>query len=258
MKTIPVSSLLAGLLLPAVCIAQPQKPNREPRPMNEEGKGHHEGPEEFLKTWNLADTDKDGFLSLAEFKEMTRVKNLPVEKQEGLFKRLDKNADGKLSREEILQLRKNHAGPGKRDRLWELDTDKSGGISFEEFKLGPLFQKLSPEKQKEVFTRLDTDGDGFITPKDRPNPSFKRPEGNKPRPNRPEGPPNDEAMPGRINRKLDTNGDGALSFEEFRLGPAVKNLTEDEQEDRFDALDRNKDLKISEEDFPPPADAPKN
>jgi Ca2+-binding EF-hand superfamily protein len=257
MKTIPVSSLLAGALLPAVCIAQPQKPNREPHPMNQEGRGHHEGQEQFLKTWNLADTDKDGFLSLAEFKEMERVKNLPAEKQEGLFKRLDKNADGKLSREEILQLRKNHPGPWKHGRLWELDTDKSGGISFEEFKRGPLFQKLSPEKQREVFARLDTDGDGLITPKDRPMPSFKRPEGNKQRPKRPDGPPEEEAKPGQINHKLDTNGDGALSFEEFRLGPEVKNLTEDEQEDRFEALDRNKDLKISAADFSPPADAPK-
>ena len=57
--------------------------------------------------------------------------------------------------------------------------------------------------------------------------------------------------PARINKKLDTNGDGALSFEEFRLGPAMKNLTEDQQEDRFELLDRNHDQKISPEDFPP-------
>ncbi|MEI6820034.1 MAG: hypothetical protein WCL19_10595, partial [Verrucomicrobiota bacterium] len=51
--------------------------------------------------------------------------------------------------------------------------------------------------------------------------------------------------------KLDLNGDGALSFEEFRQGPAVKNLTEDEQEKRFLRLDRNGDHKISAEDAPP-------
>jgi hypothetical protein len=58
--------------------------------------------------------------------------------------------------------------------------------------------------------------------------------------------------PQGINRKLDANGDGALSFEEFRAGPAMKDLTEDQQEDRFELLDRNKDLKLGPEDFPPP------
>ena len=70
----------------------------------------------------------------------------------------------------------------------------------------------------------------------------------------PHPPPPQDSMV-RINRKLDVNGDGSLSFEEFRVGPAVKNLTEDEQEDRFELLDRNGDQKISPEDFPPPPPA---
>ena len=134
-------------------------------------------------------------------------------------------------------------------RLWELDADKSGGISFEEFKLGQLFIKLSPERQQEVFRRLDSDGDGVVSPKDRPQMPFKHPDGPG---GRPLGKPDAAEGPGRINLKLDTNGDGALSFEEFRVGPAVKDLTEDEQEDRFNLLDRNGDLKISPADFPPP------
>ena len=128
-------------------------------------------------------------------------------------------------------------------RLWELDADKSGGISLAEFKAGEVFKKLPPEKQDAVFHRLDTDGDGVITPKDKPEPPFRRP--------KKEG-EGGEKGPDQINRKLDTNADGALSFEEFRVGPAVKNLTEDQQEERFEALDRNGDLKISSEDFPSP------
>jgi Ca2+-binding EF-hand superfamily protein len=145
-------------------------------------------------------------------------------------------------------------------RLWELDTDKSAGISFEEFKGGRFFMKLPPDKQDAVFKRLDTDKDGIITPKDRPEPAFKRPDGREHR----KGPDgkhparkNDSGKPESINARLDLNGDGALSFEEFRVGPEVKDLSEDEQEERFELLDRNGDLKISPQDSPPPPPPPR-
>lgn len=254
MKTIPVSFLVAGMLLPAMCLAQPPDDPHGPR---DDGKDeHHDPARAFLNAWDLADTDHDGFISKAEFEAMPRVKNLSKEKQDSLFSRLDKDNDGKLTREEIGRLVKPHEGRGRLQRLWELDTDKSGGVSFEEFKAGQIFMKLSPERQLELFHRLDTDGDGFITPKDCPQPPFKHREG-EPHPKRPDGSPDDDnegdSKPDHVNRKLDVNGDGALSFEEFRAGPAVKNLTEVQQKARFDALDRNHDQKISPEDFPPPA-----
>lgn len=228
------------------------------RPGGEKG-GSHKPDHSFLEAWKAADTNHDGFLSKEEFASMQRIQNLPEEKRDGLFTRFDKDADGKLGRDELGRMRKpprdGEPGPPMK-RLWELDADKSGGISLDEFKAGQLFMKLPAEKQQGVFNRLDTDGDGVITPKDRPMPHFKRPDG-KPRPNRPDGrPPENDGGPEQINRKLDANGDGSLSFEEFRVGPAVKNLTEDEQEDRFELLDRNGDQKISPEDFPPPPPPP--
>lgn len=231
------------MLLPAVCLAQPQEPGKSPPA---EGKGRPPGPKRpFAEVWKQADKDNDGFLSDAEFAAMPRIVNIPEEKRANIFKRLDKDGDGKLSREEISHFGKPQDKPDQpMKRLWELDADKSGGISFDEFKAGELFKKFPPEKQDAVFHRLDTDGDGVITPKDKPEPPFRG--GPKKDGNRPEKPPE------QINRKLDTNGDGALSFEEFRLGPAVKNLTEDQQEERFEMLDRNGDLKISPEDFPVP------
>lgn len=233
MKTISVSFLIAGMLAPAVCRAQP--PSDAPGE-----RGGRKGPQRpFQETWEAVDSDHDGFISKAEFNAMPRVTNLPEDKRANIFNRLDKDVDGKLSREELGRFGKPRDGenPPAR-RLWELDADRSGGVDFEEFKKGPLFNKLPAEKQLEVFRRLDTDGDGTITPKDNPEPRLKHPgEGGKP------------MEQDRINRKLDLNGDGALSFEEFRAGNAVKNLTEDEQEDRFQMLDRNGDHQITTEDF---------
>lgn len=214
-------------------------------------KGERRGqPRHLMEAWKLADTNHDGFLSKAEFDAMPRLVNLPEEKRENLFKRLDKDNDGQLSRDELGVFGKPRGGHDQpMKRLWELDSDKSGGISFEEFKAGQLFMKLPPAKQETVFSRLDTDGDRMITPKDRPQAPFKhkkKQDGKH---------PDDGGEVDHVNRKLDLNGDGALSFEEFRAGPAVKDLTEDQQEDRFELLDRNRDQKISPEDVPA-ADSP--
>lgn len=249
MKTIPVSFIVAGMLLPAVCLAQPAEPPKAPSAEKGDPSDGRKHP--FQEAWKAADKDGDGAISATEFAAMPRIQNLPEEKRANIFKRLDKNDDGKLGREELSGMGKRH---DKHDqpmkRLWELDADKSGGISFEEFKAGQVFQKLPPEKQEAIFRRIDTDGDSLITPKDRPQKPFKRPK-------KGDGDHDNGKAPDRINRKLDTNGDGSLSFEEFRMGPAVKHLNEDEQEDRFELLDRNKDLKISQEDFPPkPKEAP--
>jgi Ca2+-binding EF-hand superfamily protein len=54
---------------------------------------------------------------------------------------------------------------------------------------------------------------------------------------------------------LDKDGDGALSFEEFRAGRAVSQLSEDAQEDRFEALDKNADLKLTPDELPRPRPA---
>lgn len=244
MKTIPLSLILAGLLAPAAALAQaPSAAAPRPDP------GTRGGPRPFQQAWKAADKDGDGSISLEEFAAMPRIQNLPEEKRAKLFERLDKNGDDLLSRSELQ--RSEHPAhdrqPEPMRRLAELDRDRSGGVSLDEFKAGTLAEKLPPERIEPIFKRLDSDGDGQITPKDRPEPPRRGREG----PNRGErpGPPPE---PRRLFQQLDKNGDKALSFEEFRHSPAVKNLGEDEQEDRFEALDGNHDGKLEPAEMPGP------
>jgi Ca2+-binding EF-hand superfamily protein len=256
MKTIPVSFLVAGVLLPSMVFSQSEKSQESQRRENSDSRGKVMGT--FAAAWKRADTDQNGVISMAEFSAMPRIQGLPEDKHSGLFARFDKNGDKGLSRDELDRFGKargDHGAPMK--RLWELDVDKSGGVSFGEFTKGQVFQKLPAEKQNSVFKHLDTDGDGVITPKDRPQTSFKRQEMNKRHSPSDENPEkgakgqkgHDAKRHEWIIRKFDGNQDGELSFEEFRISPDLKGLSEDEQEDRFEKLDRNQDLRISADDF---------
>jgi Ca2+-binding EF-hand superfamily protein len=247
MKTISVSLILAGLLAPLCANAQSPEES-PPRRGGPDGPGKRPPHRPLVEAWKKADKDGDGFLSRDEFAAMPRVRNLPEDKRGPLFDRLDKNNDDKLSPQELYQHEHKPGEPHPMARrLWALDTDKNGGVSFEEFKAGPLFQKLPAERQMEIFRRLDTDGDGVITPKDKP----KHPEGGK-WPKRGEGPPDGQRMhPERMLKMLDKDGDGAVTFDEFRAGPHAEGLTEDELEDRFEELDKNSDQKLTREDLPP-------
>lgn len=258
MKTIPVSLILASLLAPVASFAQAPDAPPPPRP-GQERPPQAPPARPFIQAWKKADKDGNGFLSREEFDAMPRIQQLPEDKRAKIFARLDKDNDERLSRDELNRARRPQEGPRQPPmrRLWELDTDKSGGINFEEFKAGHPTNKLPPERQMEIFRRLDRDDDGQITPKDRPEPPHRMGPGQRPpRPDAPAkktggGPPE----PRMIFRQLDQNGDGALDFEEFRNGPMGKRLGEDEQEDRFEAMDLNKDGKITPDEMrplPPP------
>ena len=49
----------------------------------------------FVEVWQAADTNHDGFLAKDEFDVMPRIQNLPEEKRQHLFQRLDKDGDGR-------------------------------------------------------------------------------------------------------------------------------------------------------------------
>lgn len=254
MKTIPVSLILAGILAPSSVVAEAQNPER--RKMKPDGHDKREMQQPFAEAWKAADKNGDGFITRDEFSTMPRIQKISENKHQKLFERLDKDADGKLEKDDLRQLGSNHNGPPPAmKRLWELDTDGSGGVSLAEFKVGEFFQKLTPERQLEIFQRIDTDGDGMITQRDRPQNTFKA-AGLPDRQNRGPKPKNpaQQIHSRAIIRQLDQDGDGSLSFEEFLVSPPIRALSEDEQEDRFETLDRDGDQKITSADFP--QDAP--
>lgn len=231
MKTTPVSRIIALCLLAPVA-ASAQSGPRE---------GRAERPS-FEEMWEKYDVDGDGFLSFSEFNAMRRVARLPEEQRLRLFNRLDMDGDGRISRQELREIRQRREGGrnprGGMRRLMELDTDGSGGVSLEEFRAAEMFANLPAERVEALFHRLDTDGDGRITPKDRPElPPRLRKRGPHPEPHR------------RIFDHLDADGTGNLSFEEFRSARGIAALDEEAQEKIFLRLDTDGDRQLSYEEF---------
>jgi Ca2+-binding EF-hand superfamily protein len=110
------------------------------------------------------DTNKDGLISKREFFSSPRLASLPEDKRDEMFARLDTDNDGSISKKEIQTLREN--GDKRAREFRELDLNRSGGLDFAEFSEGKFFKRLPEEKRRELFNRLDTDNNGEISPKD--------------------------------------------------------------------------------------------
>lgn len=205
----------------------------------QKGDRGREGRRAMMEMWKKADTDGDGSISLAEFAAMERPGRLPEEKRAEIFKRIDKNADGKIGPDEMP---KGHPGGGM-PPLEQVDFDKDGKIVFEEFQKLGFVARLPEDRQRALFARMDRDGDAALTPKDRPE-----------RDGRGKGKGERRFNPLDMVKNHDKNGDGALSFDEFREMSWLKDKGEDEQEEHFERFDKNTDLKIDASDFPPPGE----
>ena len=74
------------------------------------------------------------------------------------FKMFDKDNSGTISKEELREV--FETGEKKEDELWqeifnEVDLDKDGEITFEEFRLG--MRKVILDKQSQFITRVPTE-----------------------------------------------------------------------------------------------------
>lgn len=122
-------------------------------------------------------------------------------------------------------------GPGEHpglDMMKQADTNADGSVTFDELVV------VAPNMTKERFAQLDRNGDGVLSPADRP-------EGG-------------QGQPGNMMRerfqKADADKDGKVTFEE------LKAVAPEMTREKFDAMDKNKDGALTPEDRPAHAAGP--
>ena len=130
-----------------------------------------------------ADLNKDGRISKEEFSKHPPFEKIPVERRDKMFKRFDHNSDGFIDRKDGRHGAGRMGPRGEkypRLRLNDLDLDKSGALSWEEFRKSPSLQNLSKEERRKAFQKFDANKDDELSSKELRSP-FERGPGKGPR-----------------------------------------------------------------------------
>jgi len=122
------------------------------------------------------------------------------------------------------------SGPRTEVIFQKLDTDQSGEISSEEFKLAPKLANASEEQKSRLFRRLDKNQDGELQPKELK--LNKRP------------------------KRHDWQMKGPVTFEQFIKLSHIQKLDPEKQRKLFQRLDKNGDQTLSREDRRPRPKSP--
>lgn len=155
------------------------------------------------------------------------------------FKALDLNKTGVLSRDELLIGYRQLMGDlaeAEVDRIMEIaDADKSGAIDYSEWVVATINknQLLSDEKMRQAFDLFDKDGGGTISSLE-----VKEVLG--------VGKKFDERIWDEIIGEVDIDGDGEISYEEFKSmmekllsdAPIIEDLKDEEDEEDTKQNDR--------------------
>jgi calcium-dependent protein kinase len=127
-----------------------------------------------------------------------------------VFKSIDKNSDGKLSRKELIEGYTQILGElaeDEVDRIMKIaDTDGSGEIDYSEWVIATMDKKklLTEDKLLMAFNMFDKDNGGSIS-----SAEVKDTIG--------VGKNIDEKLWNEIINEVDVNGDGEISFQEFKI-----------------------------------------
>jgi len=138
------------------------------------------------------------------------MKDQEKEELQKVFLTMDKNGDGKLSREELIDgyvsmgETRESAAKSVNNILFNLDIDKSGYIGYSEFLIAMANKKelLRRNNLKEAFDAFDKDKNGFIDKNE-----VKELLG--------AGREFSEKDWASLIRDVDANADGRISFDEF-------------------------------------------
>jgi len=133
-------------------------------PFDTDGDGRissYEFEQQSRERFARLDTDGDGYLSGEELRAGRAGMRPPRGPRgpgglAGVFESMDTDADGKISIAEAEQM-----GPGGGERFAAADSDGDGYLTVEEFRAAAI--ERWEGRREDMFERLDTDGDGALS-----------------------------------------------------------------------------------------------